>query len=454
MPWCSGPRVGHTIDTVGGRGLLADLERGAGCRLGAAVLRHRTGLLIAAWILLGIGMGLGLYEAAFATLTRIYGPAARPPITGITLIAGFASTVGWPHDRVARGRIRLAHRLPGAGPRSILCSALPLNLSLPRASVEAEVADEPRATARRDSKSFAMIAVAYVFAATGFVSSGLSALLPTMLVQFGATTTAALFAGMLVGPAQVAARIVEAGWLARYHPLLAARWRTLSNPLGVVVLWTADRRSRRCSPCSTAPATASSPSRAERCRWRCSARRDSDGAWACSQCPRAPPVRWRRWPSADGRKLRYRRAVVQRAGLAVGLRHAAVLAPGGEGMSATTERSRRKPALHLGDRDRTGAGADRRVQRCPHCSGLHRRVGPVEDRSRMAGRIFYAAYVVAVPVLVSLTDRVPTRASMLSGPALTAMSHLGFGFVADGFWTRPSCARWPGSAGPAPTCRG
>jgi len=39
---------------------------------------------------------MGLYDPAFATLTRLYGLAARAPITGITLIAGFASTIGWP----------------------------------------------------------------------------------------------------------------------------------------------------------------------------------------------------------------------------------------------------------------------------------------------------------------------------------------------------------------------
>src|SRR5664279_4751752 len=53
-------------------------------------------MLVIAWILLGIGMGCGLYDAAFAALGRIYGDAARGSITGITLIAGFASTVGWP----------------------------------------------------------------------------------------------------------------------------------------------------------------------------------------------------------------------------------------------------------------------------------------------------------------------------------------------------------------------
>jgi MFS family permease len=49
--------------------------------------------------------------------------------------------------------------------------------------------------------------------------------------------------------------------------------------------------------------------------------------------------------------------------------------------------------------------------------------------------IFFAAYVVAVPVLVSLTDRVPTRRVYAVGAALTALSHLGFAFLADGFWS-------------------
>ena len=48
---------------------------------------------------------------------------------------------------------------------------------------------------------------------------------------------------------------------------------------------------------------------------------------------------------------------------------------------------------------------------------------------------FFAAYVVAVPVLVSLTDRVPTRRVYLIGTALTMLSHLGFALVADGLWS-------------------
>src|SRR3954465_12508623 len=49
--------------------------------------------------------------------------------------------------------------------------------------------------------------------------------------------------------------------------------------------------------------------------------------------------------------------------------------------------------------------------------------------------VFFAAYVIAVPVLVSLTDRIPTRRVYAVGAGLTAVSHLGLAFIADGFWS-------------------
>lgn len=61
--------------------------------------------LLAAWVLLGVGMGSGLYEAAFATLVRLYGSQSRTAITGITLFAGFASTVGWPLSASLEGEV-------------------------------------------------------------------------------------------------------------------------------------------------------------------------------------------------------------------------------------------------------------------------------------------------------------------------------------------------------------
>jgi MFS family permease len=232
-----GPRVGHAIDRFGGRSLLAisNFVFAAGLLMLSAA--HNVAVLVAAWVLLGIGMGLGLYEAAFATLARIYGTGARRSITGITLIAGFASTIGWPlstwlYDefgwRTTCQIWALIH----------IAMALPLNLFLPRvvpSGFGAPPAAQQEGVSRR-SETFAMVVLAYMFAAVGFVSSGLSAILPTMLVALGATPAAALFAAALVGPAQVGARLLEAGWLARYHPLVSARIATLMNPIGVIAL--------------------------------------------------------------------------------------------------------------------------------------------------------------------------------------------------------------------------
>jgi MFS family permease len=233
-----GPRVGHAIDRFGGRRLLASSNAVFAAGLLLLSAAHGAVLLIAAWMMLGIGMGLGLYEAAFATLTRIYGTRARKAITGITLIAGFASTVGWPLTtwldaeygwRAACQIWAVIH----------LCLALPLNLLLPRAT-PLDLVSHPVAAAsphpERQSETFAMGVLAYMFAAASFVSSGVSAILPSMLVAFGATPAQALLAGTLVGPAQVGARLLEAGLLNRFHPLLSARLAMLMNPIGVVTL--------------------------------------------------------------------------------------------------------------------------------------------------------------------------------------------------------------------------
>src|ERR1019366_9731677 len=91
-----GPRVGRQIDLFGGRPVLSMSNLTLAAGLGLLGVTTSIPVLVAAWLLLGIGMGFGLYDAAFGALGRIYGDTARRAITGITLIAGFASTVGWP----------------------------------------------------------------------------------------------------------------------------------------------------------------------------------------------------------------------------------------------------------------------------------------------------------------------------------------------------------------------
>jgi len=229
-----GPRVGRQIDLVGGRSVLSasNLTLAAGLALLGAT--YSIPVLVIAWLLLGIGMGFGLYDAAFAALGRIYGEAARRSITGITLIAGFASTVGWPLTAWGLETIgwrntcfawALAHILIG----------LPINLfMLPavkgaKAAVAAAV--KPQIPIDRT-----MILLAFTFATAWTVTGAMAAHMPRILEAAGATTLQAVAAGALFGPAQVLARIIEASFLSRYHPLLSTRLACLTHPIGAAIL--------------------------------------------------------------------------------------------------------------------------------------------------------------------------------------------------------------------------
>jgi MFS family permease len=88
--------LGRQIDRRGGRRVL--IGSNIGFAVGLVMLGESAGpaSLVLAWLVLGVAMAAGLYEPAFASLTRLYGHDSRSAITGITLIAGFSSTVGWP----------------------------------------------------------------------------------------------------------------------------------------------------------------------------------------------------------------------------------------------------------------------------------------------------------------------------------------------------------------------
>jgi MFS family permease len=229
-----GPSVGRVIDTYGGRGVLAlsNLVLAAGLVLLA--LTQGLVTLVAAWTVLGVGMAIGLYDPAFATLAGLYGRAARGPITGITLIAGFASTVGWPLSALLeahfgwRGACLVWAALN-------LFIGLPLNrLLVPRAPPPSR-ATEAQGTAGPAPRG-AMPLLAFVFGATWFVTGAMAAHLPRLLEIAGASATAAIAAAALVGPAQVAARLVEFGALKRTHPLISARLAAALHPIGAILL--------------------------------------------------------------------------------------------------------------------------------------------------------------------------------------------------------------------------
>lgn len=90
------PRVGDSIQRLGGRLVLATSAVFLAFGLIGLALSPNLPIYIASWLVLGVGMGAGLYDAAFATLGRLYGQRARTAITTLTLFGGFASTVCWP----------------------------------------------------------------------------------------------------------------------------------------------------------------------------------------------------------------------------------------------------------------------------------------------------------------------------------------------------------------------
>lgn len=53
--------------------------------------------------------------------------------------------------------------------------------------------------------------------------------------------------------------------------------------------------------------------------------------------------------------------------------------------------------------------------------------------------IYYGAYTITVPILVTLTDRFDPRRVYLTGVGLTILGHLGFALFADGFWSAFAC---------------
>lgn len=91
-----GPLVGRTIDRRGGRGVLLGSSLAFVAGLATLAWSPNVAVLATGWLILGVAMGMGLYDAAFATLARSFGHDARGAITGVTLMAGFASTIGGP----------------------------------------------------------------------------------------------------------------------------------------------------------------------------------------------------------------------------------------------------------------------------------------------------------------------------------------------------------------------
>ena len=235
------PAAGRAIDKRGGRFVLALSSPLLAAGLVVIGFAQSLPVFIAGWLVMGLGMGSGLYDAAFSTLGQIYRTRARTAITALTLWGGFSSTVSWPLtawlvDQVGWRGACFAY----AGIQLFVCLPLVLTLipqptgNAPIEDAEAVASDAP--LTRTQHRQFFLLALAFMTAGTTF--SILTIHLLVLLQAQGVTLESAVLLGTLIGPAQVAGRIIEMSNRGRHHPLWTLTAAIMLIASGLVLLAT------------------------------------------------------------------------------------------------------------------------------------------------------------------------------------------------------------------------
>ncbi|MDF3846749.1 MFS transporter [Achromobacter denitrificans] len=225
------PLAGLAVDRWGGHRVMpaGAVVAALGCTLLAAA--HGLALYYLAWIALGIGMRLCLYDAAFASLARAAGPTARRPMSQITLFGGLASTVMWPVGHALAGGLGWRGAVLAYG--ALALSTLPLYLALPRERYAAPAgARDKAATGLARSlgeRRLAGALYALIAMLTNFLAAGNAAHLISLLSGLGLAAAAAVSVAALWGVGQFAARLADVALGSRLHPL------TLTLAVGTVL---------------------------------------------------------------------------------------------------------------------------------------------------------------------------------------------------------------------------
>jgi hypothetical protein len=185
-------------------------------------------------------MGSGLTDAAFSTLGSIYGEGARSAITSLTLFAGFASTICWPLS------FYLVEHLGWRGACFTYAAiqigvALPiLLLALPNRTFVAQFiahngTSERARLATGELALFAVLAAVVTLSASILSALGVH-LLPVLQAR-GLEPSAAVWLGAIVGPSQVAARVVEMLAGRHYHPIWTMAASAVLAAVGIGMLF-------------------------------------------------------------------------------------------------------------------------------------------------------------------------------------------------------------------------
>ena len=234
-----GPQVGKFIDRLGGRKVLPIGTLAFAIGLALLATATSTPQLFIAWVFMGIGGSMGNYDAAFATAVNFFGNKSNGVIAGITVFAGFSSTISWPLTQALFEAFGWQVAVWAWFALHLLI-ALPLHLTIPR-SVRREVPDLTGPIRKLMKNRFRieplLIVFALLFALEGFIVSAVNTTLPFMLGELGASVELALIASVVLGPSQVMARVVLVAMGSWATPLRVATISIVAHPLGVAAIW-------------------------------------------------------------------------------------------------------------------------------------------------------------------------------------------------------------------------
>lgn len=217
------PLAGRMIDRYGGRRVMVtgSLFNAAGCT--GIALAHSIPVYYAAWICLGIAMRLTLYDAAFAALARIGGPAARRPIAQITLLGGLASTTFWPLGHLFATYLGWRGALFVYAGFALL--TVPLHLAIPNDRHDDVIPTEAAATVHSplavNQREVVFAGSLYAMIATlaNFLNAGMSSHMIGILTGLGLVASVAVWIATLRGVGQSSARLAEVLFGRRIDPL-------------------------------------------------------------------------------------------------------------------------------------------------------------------------------------------------------------------------------------------
>jgi MFS family permease len=211
------PWAGRIVDRHGGRLILSVGSAAGAAGMAVLAIASSAPLLFVGWCLNGVAMALGLYDIAFAAVYHARPGDARRVLTGVTLLAGLASTIFWPLSRTLEQALGLRATL--AVFAGLMVTAIPLyQVTLPRAGGR-HAAARPTAAATPGRANRVVMLLAAVFATTGFATGALSAHLLGTLDALAVPAGQVAWIASLVGVFQVAGRILELSVGSRLSPL-------------------------------------------------------------------------------------------------------------------------------------------------------------------------------------------------------------------------------------------